>query len=54
MQDVSIFKPSNDNQSHYNGSMFVCYNSPAATAKEVFKPSTDAESLLGSIKEKSF
>ena len=31
------------------GSRFFCYNSPAAAAREVFKPSTDAESLLGSI-----
>ena len=33
---------------------FFCYNSPVASATEVFKPSTDAESLLGSIKKKFF
>jgi len=41
----------NDYASHYSGSRFFCYNLPAASATEVFKPSTDAESLLGSIKK---
>ena len=39
----------NDHRSQLIGSRFFCYNSPAAAAREVFKPSTDAESLLGSI-----
>jgi len=30
---------------------FFGYNSPAAIARELFKPSTDAASLLGSIKK---
>ena len=30
------------------------YNSGPAAAREVFKPSTDAESLLGSIRKKHF
>ena len=29
----SSLKPFNDHQSHYSGSMFFCYNSPAATAR---------------------
>jgi len=33
---------------------FFGYNSPAAIARELFKPSTDAQSLLGSIKNKFF
>jgi len=41
--------PFNDHRSQLIGSRFFCYNSPAAAAREVFKPSTDAESLLGSI-----
>ena len=44
----------NDHRSQLIGSRFFCYNSPAAAAREVFKPSTDAESLLGSIKKKFF
>jgi len=47
-------KPFNDHRSQLIGSRFFCYNSPAAAAKEVFKPSTNAESLLGSIKKKIF
>jgi len=31
-----------------------CDNSPAAIARELFKPSTDAASLHGSIKKKFF
>jgi len=33
---------------------FFGYNSPAAIARELFKPSTDAASILGSIKKKFF
>jgi len=36
------------------GSYLFGYNSPAAIAGELFKPSTDAASLLGSIKQKNF
>ena len=44
-----LSEPFNDHRSQLIGSRFFCYNSPAAAAREVFKPSTDAESLLGSI-----
>jgi len=47
-------KPFNDCASHYSDSKFFCYNLPATSATEVFKPSTDAESHLGSIKKKIF
>ena len=50
----SLYPPSNDHRSQLIGSRFFCYNSPAAAAREVFKPSTDVESLLGSIKKKIF
>jgi len=38
------------------GASFFGYNSPATitVARELFKPSTDAERLLGSIKKKFF
>ena len=45
-----LLKPFNDHAGHYNGPCFFGYNSPAATARELFKPSTDVTSLLGSIK----
>ena len=41
--------PFNAHQSQYIGPRFFGYNSPAAAAREVFKPSTDAGRLLGSI-----
>ena len=44
----------NKHRSQLIGSSFFCYNSPAAAAREVFKPSTDAKSLLGSIKKNFF
>ena len=47
-------KPFNAHQSQYVGSRFFGYNSPAAAAREVFKPSTDAGRLLGSILKKFF
>ena len=47
-------KIANDHRSQLIGSRFFCHNSPAAAAREVFKPSTDAESLLGSIKKNFF
>jgi len=55
-EDSILFctQPFNDHRSQLIGSRFFCYNSPAAAAREVFKPSTDAESLLGSIKKKKF
>jgi len=40
--------------SHCSGWHFFGCNSPAAIAREVFKPSTDAASLLGSIKKNFF
>jgi len=51
---VIVLKPFSNHQSHYNGSGFFCYNSQAATAREMFDPSTDAESLLGSTKKNIF
>ena len=54
-QSLCVGKPPfNDHQNHYNGSCFFCYNLPDANAREVFKPTTDAGSLLGSIKKKNF
>jgi len=47
-------KPFNAHQSQYIGPRFFGYNSPAAAAREVFKPSTDAGRLLGSIFKKIF
>jgi len=44
-------EPLNAHASHLNGRHFFGHNTPAAAAREVFKPSTDAESLLGSIKK---
>ena len=46
--------PFNDRASHYSGSCIFGYNSAPAAAREVFKPSTYAESLLGSIKKNIF
>jgi len=42
-------EPFNDHASHYSGSDVFGYNSPPAAAREVFKPSTDAARLVGSI-----
>jgi len=39
-------QPFNAHQSQYVGSRFFGYNSPAAAAREVFKPSTDSASLV--------
>jgi len=36
----------NAHQNPYIGSRFFGYNSPAAAAREVFKPSTDSASLV--------
>ena len=33
---------------------FFCYNSPATIVRDLFKPCTDAASLLGSIKKNYF
>ena len=51
LSNISPFLGTTDDQfgCQLIGSRFFCYNSPAAVAREVFKPSTDAESLLGSI-----
>ena len=51
---LCLCQPFNDRAGHYSGSCIFCYNSAPAAAREVFKPSTDAESLLGSIKKKHF
>jgi len=45
--------PFNDRARQWIGACFFGYNSPAAIARELFKPSTDAARLLGSI-EKNF
>ena len=37
--------------SHFRDMYVFYYNSPAAIARELFKPSTDAASLVGSIKK---
>ena len=44
----------NVHQSHYSGSQFFGYNSPAAAAREVFKPSTDSASLVVPRQKKFF
>jgi len=46
-------KTLNYHAGHYNGPCFFCYKSLAATARELFKPSKNAASLLGSIKKKT-
>jgi len=43
--------PFNAHAGHLSGRDFFGHNSPAAAAREVFKPSKDAASLLGSIKK---
>jgi len=45
----NVSLPFNDHASHHSGSCFFGYNSPAAIAREFFKPSTVAENHLGSI-----
>jgi len=42
------------NQCRLKPFTFFGYNSPAAIARELFKPSTDPTSLLGSIKKNCF
>jgi len=44
-------KPFNARAGHHSGWHFFGYNSPATIARELFKSSTDAASLLGSIKK---
>ena len=39
-------KAPNDSKGEYIGSYVFGYNSPAAAAREVFKPSTDSASLV--------
>jgi len=46
---VNLFKPTEK----YICSSLQCYNSLAALARELFKPSTDSASLLVSIKNHS-
>jgi len=47
-------KPLYDRAGHYCGSCIFGYNSAPAAAREVFKPSTDAESRFDSIKKNIF
>ena len=42
--------PFNARASHYGALHVLCYSPPAAIARGLFKPSTDAASLVGSIK----
>jgi len=51
---VGGVSPFNAHQNPYIGPRFFGYNSPAAAAREVFKPSTDAGRLFGSIFKKIF
>ena len=44
----------NDHRSQLIGSSLFCYNSPAAAAREVFKPSPDSASLVVSSQKKKF
>ena len=46
--------PFNDHRSQLIGSSLFCYNSPAAAAREVFKPSPDSASLVVSSQKKIF
>ena len=47
-------KPFNDHRSQLIGSSLFCYNSLAAAAREVFKPSPDSASLVVSSQKKKF
>ena len=49
-----ILQPFNDRASHFSGSCIFGYNSAPAAAREVFKPSTDSASLVGSSQKKIF
>jgi len=51
---MALLKPFDDHAGHYNGLCVFGYNSSAAAAREVFKPSTDSESLVVPIHKKSF
>jgi len=46
--------PFNDRTSQFIGAGLFGYNSPATIARELFKASTDAARLLGSIKKQFF
>ena len=46
--------PFNAHQNPYIGRRFFGYNSPAAAAREVFKPSTDSASLVVPSQKKNF
>jgi len=54
MSKKAVSTVDNDRASHYSGRCIFGYNSAPAAATEVLKPSTDAESLLGSIKKMFF
>jgi len=47
-------KAPNDSKGEYIGSYVFGYNSPAAAAREVFKPSTDSASLVVPSQKKMF
>ena len=47
-------QPFNDHRSQLIGSSLFCYNSLAAAAREVFKPSPDSASLVVSSQKKNF
>ena len=47
-------EPFNDHRSQLIGSSLFCYNSLAAAAREVFKPSPDSASLVVSSQKKKF
>ena len=51
---LSTEQPFNAHQSQYVGSRFFGYNSPAAAAREVFKPSTDSASIVVPSQKKIF
>ena len=51
---MALLKSFDDHAGHYNGLCVFGYNSSAAAAREVFKPSTDSESLVVPIHKKSF
>jgi len=54
MCKIDFHEPFTAHQSHYSGSRLFGYNLPATIARELFKPSTDAGRLLGSILKKNF
>ena len=49
-----LWLPFNAHASQYVGARFFGYNSPAAAAREVFKPSTHSASLVVPSQKKNF